>query len=221
MAPPFTFCGISYNNAEQTSTKLYPFFANFGYHPNVSILSDVNSPCPAASSYYSSLLSLQPVLKQNLLCAQESSKRYANVKRGPKPTFFIGSKVLLNTKNLKLALSSMKFSSKFVDSFKILEIINPIAYRLLLPENWRIHNVFHVSLLKRICARENEAFEQPPLPIDEVTYEVAAFLDSRIKNGPVEYLFDWNGYGPSERTWQRIDDILNNFQAKYPMKPHR
>ena len=40
--------------------------------------------------------------------------------------------------------------------FEIIDVLGPLTYRLNLPETWKIHNVFHASLLRRY--RENDIY---------------------------------------------------------------
>jgi hypothetical protein len=75
-------------------------------------------------------------IKQNLKVAQDK----------------VGEHVLLKVKPKKSSLklgSCTKMATKFCGPFEILDKIEPIAYMLALPASMNVHNVFHVSLLKK------------------------------------------------------------------------
>ena len=58
----------------------------------------------------------------------------------------VGSYVWLSTSHLKLPVSlSRKLAQKFVGPFRVVAAIGPVAFRLELPAEWRIHDVFHSS----------------------------------------------------------------------------
>ena len=60
----------------------------------------------------------------------------------------VGEKVWLATKNLPLRAGTRKLSAIWAGPFEVIEAIGPVAYRLRLPEDWGVHDVFHISQLK-------------------------------------------------------------------------
>jgi len=67
---------------------------------------------------------------------------------GPLPSqYSLGQQVWLDATHLKLPHQKAKLTLKRLGPFKILKEISPVAYQLALPVNWRIHDVFHASLL--------------------------------------------------------------------------
>jgi hypothetical protein len=90
-------------------------------------------------------------VQHNLKKAQDRQKSYAEHKRRLLE-IQVGDHVYLKVKSQKSSLklgNCAKMAPKFCGPFEILARIGPIAYQLALPANLRIHNVFHVSLLKK------------------------------------------------------------------------
>ncbi len=92
--------------------------------------------------------------------------------------------IMLFIKNIKLRKSSQKLSSKFIESFRIIELIDKQAYRLILFSFYRIHNVFHVFYLKSYKRRESDnivsEFSLSELVNDENINEVEKILKKKI-----------------------------------------
>ena len=84
-----------------------------------------------------------------------------------------------------------------------------------LPERWRIHPVFHVSLLKHYHSDGGSRPAPPPLFYDEngaAVWEVSHLLAERVNpaTGETEFKVRWKGYGPHEDSWSRQSDILDS-----------
>ncbi len=58
-----------------------------------------------------------------------------------------GQQVWLDMSHLKLLHQKAKLTPKRLGPFRITREVSPVAYQLALPINWRIHNIFHASLL--------------------------------------------------------------------------
>ena len=101
---------FAYNNAPNASTGITPFFANKGYHPNITIYPECALASLKARELAVNLDELHSVLKDEIAIAQSRYKEQANCRRIPLPKWNIGDHVLLSSKYIKLARPTRKFS---------------------------------------------------------------------------------------------------------------
>jgi len=214
------------NNSHHESIKTTPFLLNYGRTPKTPLFQAVHRAghkgrrdAPGVKQFIQELQDAQNKAKQCLYAAQQRQKAYADNRRRP-AHFAIGQQVLLSTKNILLRMvGSAKLLPKFIGPFKITDKINETAYRLELPPCLKIHNVFHVSLIKEY--HDNGRYQPPPPPelIDqELEYEVEAILYHRNrkvgKRGKrtrviTEYLVKWKGYDVEHNTWEPETNCQN------------
>jgi hypothetical protein len=153
---------FSYNNRYQASLKMSPFEALYGRKCNTPISWD--------NLAYREIFGLELLremeekllkIKRNLKVAQDRKKSYADKCRTHRE-FKVGDHVFLNVKakrsSLKLGNCS-KLAARYCGPFEILERIGPVAYILALHASMTIHNVFHVSLLKKYILDANHVID--------------------------------------------------------------
>ena len=87
--------------------------------------------------------------------------------------------MLLSMKNLKLKGIPAKLQRKFVGPFRVLETIGQQAYKLSLPNDWKVHPMFHLSFLKNWNAaslQEDQPFLTNISEVEEPYYEIERIL---------------------------------------------
>jgi hypothetical protein len=95
------FAEFSYNNSENVSTRMTPFYAVYGQHPH-SMWPTVQEKCIAGNKFIDKLEEVCEELCSTLLLARDHMKRYSDKKRlcQPEEGFKVGDRVLLNAKNI-------------------------------------------------------------------------------------------------------------------------
>ncbi|KAK3508553.1 hypothetical protein QTP70_032207 [Hemibagrus guttatus] len=190
------------------------------------------SDVPAVDHWFHESERVWDSAHHQLQWALHRRRRTADLWRSDPPAIQPGQKVWLSTRDIRLRLPCRKLSPRFIGPFTILKQINPVTYKLQLPPGYRIHPTFHVSLLKPHYPSVFPSTEpgvgaaEPPLPLlldNGTAYKVKEILDYRRRGGRLEYLVDWEGYGPEERSWVARDDILdpNLLEAFHTAHPHR
>jgi transposase InsO family protein len=226
------------NNSRQESVQHTPFFLNYGRHPNLpTTLEFPGNRMPDAESFVDKMQETLARAKTALQAAQQRMVRQAK-KHARDVEYNLGDKVLLSTKNMRPAAGVKKLMPKYLGPFEITELVGPVAVRLALTSDLsRLHDVFHVSLIKPY----NEATDTPPavtsVPLDYVgglpVYEVEAITahqartpKSRKRKEKVDgkmrvtaYYVKWRGFDESHDSWEPTscvdgcDNILTAYWA--------
>jgi hypothetical protein len=101
------------------------------------------------------------IIQANLKVAQSRQKSYADQRRKPLQ-FQIGDHVYL-----RVSPTKGKLAPRYVGPFEITEACGPVAYRLRLPsELAAIHDVFHISKLRKCIKVPTEIIEQQAIEIE-------------------------------------------------------
>ena len=139
---------FSYSNSKHSATSLTLFFANYGFHPRMSLLSpSPDSRTPAADSYVHQLREVQDILQRGLKKSKEAMERPANQRCRAAPNLVVGQKVWLLRRHIHTTRPSGKLDVRRLGPFPILVQIGPSAFRLDLPSAIKIHPIFHISLV--------------------------------------------------------------------------
>jgi len=142
-----------YNTSIHSSIKMTPYKALYSRYPP-SLVKYEFSPLDEVSLQEMMIArdQLLEQLKRNMTHSQQFMKSYAD--RNRRYLKFEENELVLVKlqpyRQHSLALrKNQKLGMKYFDPFRIIKKLSPVAYRLELPETTRIHNVFHISVLKK------------------------------------------------------------------------
>ncbi|GJR01793.1 hypothetical protein Tco_0524777 [Tanacetum coccineum] len=162
-------------------------------------------------------------IKQRIQAARDQKKSYADLKR--KPTEFqVGDRVMLKVSPWKGVVhfgKRGKLNPKYVGPFKVLENVGSVAYKIKLPQELsRVHNMFHVSNLKKCYADEPLAVPLDGLHFDdklefvEEPIEIMVCKVKRLKRSRFELFPDHKDHSEEEETKKMGEPSMEEYMTK-------
>jgi len=101
-----------------------------------------------------------------------------------------------------------KLTPVYYGPYDIVERISAVSYRLKLPVNLKIHDVFHIQRLKAATLDEFKGRKRRKMPaIREDVYEVEELLKNRVVRGKEQYLVKWKGFSLGHSSWEPVSNL--------------
>ena len=146
------------------------------------------------------------------------------------PTHFepyqIGDKVWLEGHNLNTTHPSSKLAPRRYGPFLITHVISCTSYQLKLPHQWKLHNVFHATLLTpyKETALNGQLYQEPaPDLIDgQPEWEVESILRVRRRCNQLQFLIHWKGFTEAHNSWEpakniHVEELIEDFYKRHPI----
>nr|CAB3502861.1 unnamed protein product [Digitaria exilis] len=213
---------FSYNNSYQASLKMAPFEALYGRRCRTPLCwSQAGERYTHGPDLMKEAEEKVRIIRENLKTALTRQKSYFDQRRKPLQ-FEVGDHVYLKvspTKGVQRFGLKGKLAPRYIGPYEITQQCGPVAYQVKLPEKLSVvHNVFHVSQLKRCLRVPTEVVEQEELSVEpDLSYDEhpVKILDEKERQtrrkGVKMYKIQWSHHSEDEATWETGDYLRKNF----------
>jgi len=209
-----------YNTSAHSAIGCSPFEALYGYTPRSLGLSvPGQTPASDVGAWVQEKQLMNRLLQQHLQRAQHRMKMQADKNRSDR-SFSVGDSVYLKlqpyVQSSLAPRANQKLAFKFFGPFSVIGKVGPVAYRLKLPPSSTIHDVLHVSQLKKAISADTQV--SPLIPdIDAALQFPEQILSKRLVSKSVhpvqQALIKWSGWPASLATWEDLEALRQRFPA--------
>jgi hypothetical protein len=214
----------NYNTSFHSAIKMTPFEAVYGRPPPTLVPYQLHKATnDGVDNYLRSRDTIMRDLRLHLARAQNRMKVQADKKRREKE-FATGDRVYLKLQPYRQSsLAERRFHKlrhKYYGPYRIDERIGPVAYRLDLPDDAKIHDVFHISQLKDgNSVPHTVAPSLPPFSAEgELQFKPSKVLKRRTirarGQNHLQVLVAWEGLPDSEATWEDYETFHDTFHLE-------
>ncbi|KAL5580094.1 hypothetical protein UlMin_012536 [Ulmus minor] len=213
---------FSYNNSYQATIGMAPYEALYGRRCRSPVhWYETGELEITAPEFVEDTTQAVKKIQTRMKSAQSRQKSYADKRRRPLE-FQVGDSVFLKVSPFKGVIrfgKRGKLNPRYIGPYEILERVGKTAYRLALPPNLAsVHNVFHVSMLKKYVSDKSHVLEQEPIEIHEdLSFEEkpVQILDYKVKtlrnkDIPLVKVL-WRNQKTEEATWEREDEMRTSY----------
>ena len=196
---------LAHNNKKSNTTKLTPFFANYGKHPEL-----FHAPKPGPNAHKamvtaSDMTKLHEKMAGAIIHSNSKTETKINSKKKMALQLKEGDKMYFFTKNFKTKKPSKKLDHVKIGPFLIKKVKRPFDYELNLPADAKIFPMFNISLLEPASPDTPLATTFRYHAKEENEYEIEKILR---RNGQ-RYFIRWKNCDETKDTWEPIKNFGN------------
>ena len=140
-----------------------------------------------------------------------------------------GDKVWLEGHNLNTTHPSSKLALRRYGPFPITHVVSCTSYQLKLPPQWKLHDVFHTTLLTpyKETALNGQSYQEPAPDLinEQPEWEVELLLRVRRQRNQLQFLVCWKGFSEAHNSWEpakdiHIEKLVQEFYKRHPLAIH-
>jgi hypothetical protein len=167
-------------------------------------------------------------IQANILAVQSHQKSYTDKRHSPLE-FEVGAHVYIwvsPIKGVRRFDIKGKLALRYIGMYPIIDKYEPTSYQVeLLAKLSEVHNVFHVSQLKRCLKSPTDVVIEDTIPLKpELAYKTypIKILDQKdwvTHNKTTRfYKIQWNDHSEDETTWEREEFLRSNYPKLLPSR---
>ena len=211
-----------YNNSFQSSIGMTPYEALYGRKCRTPMCwTKLSEKKVIGPNLIQEIEENVQMIKEILKVSVDRQKSYADLKRKD-IQYEISEKVFLKVSPWKKVMRfgrKGKLSPRFIGPYEVIEKVGSVAYRLALPpELENIHNVFHVSMLRRyrsdpLHVVSSEIIElRPDLTYEEELVEILTREVKELRNKRIPLVkVLWKNHKTEEGKWEREETMRQQY----------